>query len=407
MNVMFLTIDNYRDFNIRSIYMDLINELRARGHYVTVISACEKRDQSGDNNVNCASDEYGEIKKIYVPNVTKMSNFVMKGINLLRLMPAYKKAAMDAMQARVYQLVLYGSPPITVYGAVRAVKRKQNAFSYLMLKDIWPYDCLFGGALSLYGIKRIAFNYLAFLARRLYNCSDKIGCMSPANIRFLIEHEPYLDSMNKIEICPNCIKPVQIDFTYEQKKFIRNKYGIPDNKVIFVYGGNLGIPQGIDFVISSIKASQIISDAFFLIIGGGTEINKLEQLTCNQNNFKLLNYLPKEEYDMLVATCDVGLVYLNSECLAPNFPSRILTYMQARLPVLCATDTYTDVGSIAQMNGFGFLCESRETKEFVEAVEKFCNSELREKMGEQAYKFLIENYSAEKVCDIVLKHFRD
>ena len=113
MNIMFLSIENYSDFNARSIYMDLINEFRKQGHYVTVISACEQRDTKSEKPQIIASDRSGEIRKVYVANVTKMSNFILKGINLMKLLPKYRIAAKKAMKERTYSLMLYGSPPIT------------------------------------------------------------------------------------------------------------------------------------------------------------------------------------------------------------------------------------------------------------------------------------------------------
>lgn len=400
MNVLFITIENYSSFDQRSIYMDLINELISRGHYVSVISACERRDKE-----NCQIEFYqlpgkGDIRKIHIPNITKVGNFVLKGINLLISIPLFKKAAKKAAKNLQYDLVLYGSPPISILGAIQYIKKKQNARTYLMLKDIWPYDCLFGGALETTGWKRHAFNLLALLARRLYQVSDTIGCMSPANIRFLVENEPDIDR-TKLEICPNCIRPLDCQLSEKEKKDIRGRYGIPEDKVVFVYGGNLGIPQGIDYVIQSIIDSRVVLDAFFLVIGGGTEADKLQKLSGHIQNFQLVNTLPKDDYDSLVSACDVGLVYLNCDCLAPNFPSRILTYMQASLPLLCATDVYTDVGTIAETNGFGFSCESRETAEFVNLVNKLCDSSLRAQMGLRAYRYLHEHYSASKVCDII------
>ena len=46
-------------------------------------------------------------------------------------------------------------------------------------------------------------------------------------------------------------------------------------------------------------------------------------------NAKLLEPLKKYEYEKLVSASDVGLVFLHHDCLAPNYPSRILTYMQS------------------------------------------------------------------------------
>lgn len=405
MNILFLTIENYSDFNARSIYMDLINEFRRKGHYVTVISACEKRDFKKSKPEIIARDSNGEIRKIYVENVTKMSNFILKGINLLKLLPKFKKEANKAMKVRNFSLVLYGSPPITVYAAVKAVKNKQNAYTYLLLKDIWPYDCLFGGALSLKGPKKIAFDYLALLARRLYNTSDTIGCMSPANIKFLYENEPYLKSMNKVEICPNSIIPNQMNLSEDEKKNIRNKYQIPEDKVIFLYGGSLGIPQGIDFALKAVKSSRIVENAYFVFAGGGTEKNKIKNyIKENQlNNIKLLDMLPKTEYEKLVFSCDVGLIFLNHECLAPNYPSRILTYMQAGMPILCATDSYTDVGDIARKNGYGLACESDNVEDFIYKVSKLCDDNTRSIMGEKSIRYLNKNYTVDKSYEIIMK----
>ena len=393
MNVMFLSIENYLDFNTRSIYMDLINEFRKKGHYVTVISACEKRDIKDDKPVIVARDDHGEIRKIYVSNVTKMSNFILKGINLMKLLSKYKTAVKCAMREREYSLVLYGSPPITVYSAVKFL----------------PYDCLFGGALSLNGPKKLAFNYLALLARRLYNTSDMIGCMSPANIKFLLENEPYLKNKNKIEICPNSILPQEIYLDNYEKLDIRRKYGIPEDKVVFIYGGSLGVPQGIDFALSAVSASTLINEAYFVFVGGGTEKDKINNYIVDNNlkNAKLLEPLKKHEYEKLVSASDVGLVFLHHDCLAPNYPSRILTYMQSGIPLLCATDTYTDVGSIAEQNGYGLWCESNNENAFMKQVKILCNPKTREVMGKNSKKFLNQNYTVGSTYNIIMDKLKN
>ena len=399
MNILFITIENYIRFDGRSIYLDLINEFVSHGHFVTVLSARERRDKTKDSLNYYSMGTSGEIIKVDIPNVTKVNNFILKGINLLRILPVFKQKAKKAIKNRNYNLVVYSSPPITIYKAVEYVKRKQGAKTYLLLKDIWPYDCLFGGALSRAGWKKIAFDFLALLARKLYKVSDVIGCMSPANIKFLIENEPKLDR-NKIEVCPNSIKPFYVFLTKSEKDSIREKYGIPKDKTVFVYGGNLGVPQGIDFAIESIRESLSVTNAFFVFVGGGTEKKKLESI-CGLSNFVLIPSMPKDEYETLVFACDVGLVYLNHECLAPNFPSRILTYMQSSLPILCATD----VGRIVEEHKCGFWCESNDKESFKKLVAKLCEPHTRQELGANAYRFLSEEYTVDhtyfKIMSIV------
>lgn len=47
-----------------------------------------------------------------------------------------------------------------------------------------------------------------------------------------------------------------MSLTLNERSAIRKKYSIPENKVVFVYGGNLGKPQGISFLIQCLKSQK-------------------------------------------------------------------------------------------------------------------------------------------------------
>ena len=174
---------------------------------------------------------------------------------------------------------------------------------------------------------------------------------------------------------------------------------------MYIYGGNLGVPQGIDFAIESVKAAEKLTDAQFVFVGGGTERKKLEKIQ-GLSNFQLLPAMSKDEYETLVYACDVGLIYLNNECLSPNFPSRILSYMQASKPVLCSTDVYTDIGRIAEENGFGFWCESKETGGFLKIIQRYEDILIRESMGANARRYLEKHYTVSKSYEIITSHLK-
>lgn len=71
-----------------------------------------------------------------------------------------------------------------------------------------------------------------------------------------------------------------------------------------------------------------------------------------------------------------------------------------------ATDLNTDIGTIAEENGYGFWCENGDLETFNSFVDKLASdSSLRAEMGEQGYKFLKENYTVEHSYDIIMKHF--
>lgn len=403
MNVLFLTISNIKDFESRSLYIDLVKQFISQGHYVTVLSGCENRFRKIDDKDYYSCGDAGEIYKVFIPDITRVKSTIKKGIGLLSLIPAYRRITKKAMRHKTYDLVVYGSPPVTIYSAISAVKKKQGAFSYLLLKDIWPYDCLYDNTLSKKGLKGIAFYTLAMMARELYKASDCIGVMSPANVQFLHENEPSIP-LKKIEVNPNSIQPFKAECDESKRNELREKYGIPKDKVVYIYGGNLGTPQGLEFAMESVKASSVVSDAFFVFVGSGTKRKWIEEYIARENlgNILLLDAMPKDEYETLVFACDVGLIYLNHKCLSPNYPSRLLPYMQARLPVICATDPYTDVGKIAQDNEYGIWCESDNTSAFVSCIKKLNQENIRTPMGLNAYEYLMNNYTVENSYNIIM-----
>jgi glycosyltransferase involved in cell wall biosynthesis len=226
--------------------------------------------------------------------------------------------------------------------------------------------------------------------------------MSQANVDYVLAHNPEVSS-DKIEICPNSIEIQNVLIPEEQKIEIRRKYGIPLDKKVFIYGGNLGRPQGIPFIIECLKSQINNPDAYFLIVGDGTEYKKLEAFfnSTNASNMKLMKRLPKEDYDRMVAACDVGVIFLDHRFTIPNFPSRLLAYMQAQLPVLACTDPNTDVGKVITDGGFGWWCESNNVDDFKNAVDSALNADLGE-MGKTGFRYLEENYTAKKAYETVI-----
>lgn len=243
--------------------------------------------------------------------------------------------------------------------------------------------------------------------KQLYRVSDYIGCMSPANVDFILSHNPDLDP-KKVEVNPNSIAPVLINVALGDKNLIRDKYRIPKDAVVFLYGGNLGKPQGIDFLIEVLETNINRKNVSFIIVGGGTEYNVVDKwYKKNQPiNILLLQSLPKD-YDELIKACDVGLIFLDKRFTIPNFPSRLLSYLEHKMPVLAATDKNTDIGKIIEEAGCGFWVESGDLGRFNELLGKFeGNKELLKLMGENSYKILMKEYTVDVAYSSVINKLK-
>ena len=222
----------------------------------------------------------------------------------------------------------------------------------------------------------------------------------PKNKEYLIEHNNYLDE-SKIDILPNSINVEKENIrNLNLNKQYRKKYNIPLETKVFMYGGNLGKPQGIPFIIECLNAVSNLKDVYFVICGTGTEYQKIEEFK-NKNkieNFLLLNGLPKKEYEELLNIADIGLIFLDYNFTIPNFPSRILSYMEKGIPILSCTDPNTDIGNIIEDNNFGWKCYSNDVEKFVKLLTKIIklNDKEIKKLGNNSYKHLEDNYTSDK-----------
>ena len=264
------------------------------------------------------------------------------------------------------------------------------------------------GMMSTKGLKSIIYRYFRNKEKKLYALSDFIGCMSPANVKYVLDHNPEVKA-SLVEVSPNSLELVNFKYLENQEQaeryFIRKKYDLPTNLPIFIYGGNLGKPQGIDYIIRCLDANKQRKDCYFVVVGNGTEYNKLKNWYSENKNccVKLMQRLPKEDYDMLVKYCDVGLIFLDHRFEIPNYPSRLLSYLENKMPVLCATDVNTDIGRIAEENGYGYWCESIKPRDFTELVDKLLNSDIHT-MGMKGYEFLKKNYLVDNTYNAIMSH---
>lgn len=388
--------------NERGIYTDLVREFANRGINIYVVSPREKRtglptELFNEGKIN--------ILKVKTGNITKTSNFIEKGISTLFIEKQYLDAIKKYFKNIHFDMVMYSTPPITFERIVKYFKNKHKSKTYLILKDIFPQN-----AVDIRAIKKgsLIWRYFRNKEKRLYQNSDVIGCMSQGNVDYLLKHNSYID-INKVEIFPNSIMPnekTDVNKSIKNKQLI-SKFNIPENKTLFVYGGNLGKPQGIDFLLEVTDKFHKVKNGYLLIVGSGTEYRKIRNHIDNVNpsNVKLINKLSKKEYDHLLEIADIGLIFLDRRFTIPNFPSRLTAYMEYSLPVLAATDKNTDLKDVLLESQSGYWCESGNIESFLDYANKLSiDKDLRNEMGQNGRKYLEENYDIRKTINIILKH---
>ncbi len=401
MNVLFLTMSSgLRNIETSGIYTDLVRKFIEEGHSVYIIAPNERRSKLKTELTKGNGFNFLGVRTL---NLTK-TNVIEKGIGQVLMEYQFTRALKKYWGKISFDLILYSTPPITFTKVIQYAKRQNpQALTYLLLKDIFPQNAIDIGMLSKTGVKGLIYKSFRRKEKLLYRISDYIGCMSPANVEYVIKHNREVDP-SIVEVAPN-----SYDIPSKEKinntSDIRAKYNLPQDKPIFIYGGNMGKPQGIPFLIECMKAVAERNDCHFVIIGNGTEYSKLRTWydEVKPSAVSLFKALPKTDYDMLASSCDVGLIFLDYRFTIPNHPSRLLPYIMEHKPIIAATDPNCDTGSIAEKNGYGYWCPSNSVERFVEAVDRMLQSDIKQ-MGDNGYNFFINNYTTNHTYNTIIKH---
>ena len=392
MNALFLMISYPDVYHNTNMYTDLVDEFIKNGHNIYVATADRKRNHS------CKIEGGAYVLRIRTLELFEV-NPIFKGFALILLPYQFRTAIKRIFPSIKFDLIIMPTPPITLVKNVKYLKKKTHAKFYLILRDIFPQNARDLGLIK----NPLIFKYFRKKEKELYSFADYIGCMSPANIEYVISHNREVDK-EKLHLLPNWIKVKP--YTEPQNDF-KSKYKLK-NKFVAIFGGNLGKPQSIEFILELARHYRANLKIVFLIVGRGTEKKKIDKIIEVQNlaNVQILDYIPREEFNELVKECDIGLVNLSDKFTIPNMPSRTLAYWVAKLPILAATDKNTDYRIILEQSKGGLWAETGDITRYKLNFERLYKDEkLRKSMGKNGYKYLCKHMNSENAHKTIISNF--
>ena len=287
------------------------------------------------------------------------------------------------------------------------LKRLSKGKLYLILRDIFPQN---GVDLNLLSKKGLVYKYFRRLEKKLYQQSDKIGCMSPENINYVKRHNEYLD-FTKLHLLRNWEELVEPDNDFvkieKQNNKLRKRYNIED-KIVALYGGNMGLPQQMENIVNLAETVQDKKNLVFLLLGWGTEKDKIVTLVESKGlkNVIFIDSVSRIEFSNILRIADIGLITLNKNFTIPNYPSKVNAYYKFKIPVLAAVDENTDFGDIQEEIGCGFSSLSGDTDAFkINLIKLYDSKELRKEMGLKGYNYMINNLTPQLAYEAVIKQF--
>ncbi len=167
MKIIFLSIGGFKSIEAHDQYPDLLREFQKNGHEIFVVCSNEKKT---GKSTELEIDHGAKILRVRTGNITQ-SGLIEKGIATIMLGYQYKMAIKKYFRNIKFDLILYTTPPISLANVIAYLKKRNNAITYLILKDIFPQNAVDIGMLQSTGL---LYHIFKKQEKKLYRNSDKI-----------------------------------------------------------------------------------------------------------------------------------------------------------------------------------------------------------------------------------------
>ncbi len=394
MNILFLMYafpDMSKSFNM---YTTIVEEFHKHGHNVFVVAP-----EANQRKTKISVESGISILRVKTLPVKNIPNY-LKGISNVVLPFLFKRAIRKYFKNEKFECIISPTPPITFVSLIAGLKLEQGCKFYLILRDIFPQNAVDLGMMEK---ESFIYNYFRKREKKLYQIADSIGCMSEANINYILKHNSDI-SIDKLHLLPNYQK--LFSNLNKSDTHIKTKYGL-DNKFVLVFGGNMGKAQQLENVLALAKSCQKYSDVIFLLLGEGVQKTKLENtiLESGISNITVVDSITKTKYQELISACDIGLISLHKDFTIPNIPSKTLDYFNVGIPVLASIDKATDYGKILDDAQAGLWSVAGDHNSFKNNFDKlYFNKELRQNMGINGRNYFEKFLTPEIAYETVIRN---
>lgn len=337
---------------------DFIKKLIEKGHKVYVVTTIERRLKE---ETHLYEEDGVTVLYVKTGNRTKEYNLIEKIVTIILTPFLLKKEIKKHFNNIKIDFIVSYTPFMSNLNLIKFLTKFYNSKNILFLWDIMPQTAKDMGIIK----NNLIFKYMKNKEKNLYSFVNKIICNCDEAKNYILRNN-YKKEKDIIFIR----NPEYINLTKDIQNFdIRKKYGYKENELVFIFGGNMGMLQKLDNLLNLAKEIINKTDIKFLLIGDGKEKNKLEERIKNENisNVKILNVIPREDYENLIMEMDAGLICLNEKNTVPNFPTKVTAYLKLGLPMFAILDNSAarGVGKYIENNNVGIWSNAGDLKDTI------------------------------------------
>ncbi len=287
--------------------------------------------------------------------------------------------------------VLSPSPPLSIGFISLLIAKIKGAKAIYNVQEIYPDLLINQGNLK----SSLIISLLKKFEKFIYNKSDAVVTIDNVFYSTIL---PRFKDSKKLHIIPNFVD-TDLYKPLKSQQLLPAIFGEDNKKIKILYAGNIGFFQDWEPVL---YAAKELSDENieFWIIGEGVQKEYLEKEVRDHNltNVRIFPYQKRELIPIINNYAHIHFIAINKQMEQEGFPSKVYTIMACAKPLIVITGEKTPLFNFLKDKNCAEIITSNREVSFTGAIRKLANDDkLREELGMNGYKEIINNYSKEVV----------
>jgi colanic acid biosynthesis glycosyl transferase WcaI len=167
----------------------------------------------------------------------------------------------------------------------------------------------------------------------------------------------------------------------------RREQGIPSETFVAIFGGTLGNVSGVEILVEVAEQLRHRRDVLIICVGEG--IRKQQMVDRSRllglENIRFLPFQPRDRVPEVQGAANATLLTMQPNASDASVPSKLVSYMAAGRPVICAAPPTTAVAQIVVESAAGVVTESGDAAALAQAIEYLASRPAEaERMGRNA-----------------------
>lgn len=374
---------------------DLVRDLRAKGHEVTVLTGLPNYPEGQVYPRFCEQPEaFTELEGariVRVPLVARGKRSITLALNYLSFLLSASTLGVFKLRGRQFDAVfVYAVSPIMAAIPAILLGRLKRVPVFVWVLDLWPETLRAVGVLKQPKLLALVGRMVSWI----YNRTDYL----------LLQSHAFFESVR-----PYCTRPIADDRLVYFPSWAEDDFSSAsaspcsliesdDSALTVVFAGNLGEAQDFPAILDAAQALRGSVAVRWVIVGDGRMSGWIaEQVAARQlDNVHLLGRHPLEAMPGLFAKADALLVSLKSnDVFEKTIPGKLQAYLASGRPLLGMING--EAARVINASGAGLVCNSGDAAGLAAITRSLAEApvQTRVEMAQAGRRYYEANYTKE------------